>query len=105
MEEPHEHEFRCEVSLTAPKLDESGCAADFVRVDEAMADVLRPLEKTNLHELPQFLKTSPSSENIAMHIYLGVSQTLNSESVRIASVTIFEDDDHSAAYFEGGYGK
>ena len=99
-EEPHEHQWECAVTIAATKLDPAGCAIDFAWVDKALERVLAPISQKTLHETELFAQKSPSAENIAHYIYRSLAENINNESQRITRVTIWEDPDHSASYFE-----
>jgi len=99
-EEPHAHRFRCEATIAAPALDPSGCAIDFADVDEAFDRAVAPLAGRPLHDHAQFAGVSPSTENIARLIYRTLSAALDDSTRHVARVTVWEDDDHAATYFE-----
>lgn len=99
-EKPHQHSWQCAVTVASSALDPAGCAIDFARVDQALEHVLAPLSHKALHETELFAQKSPSAENIAHYIYHSLSETINGQEQRITRVTVWEDQDHSATYFE-----
>lgn len=99
-ERPHFHEWRCEVTISSDKLDISGCAVDFAEVDECFENVIRPIRKTFLNEIPMFTEVSTSAENVAKYIFGEMAACINSKGVRVSRVRVFEDPNHSASYFE-----
>lgn len=99
-ESPHFHEWRCEVTISSDKLDVSGCAVDFAKVDECFENVIGPIRETFLNELPAFTETRTSAENIAKYIFDEMTACINSGGVRVSRVRVFEDPNHSACYFE-----
>ena len=99
-EPPHAHRFRCEATIASPTLDGAGCAIDFTDVDLAFDRAVAPLANRPLHDLPPFADASPSAENIARLLYRTLSAALDDSTRHVTRVTVWEDDNHSAAYFE-----
>jgi 6-pyruvoyltetrahydropterin/6-carboxytetrahydropterin synthase len=100
IETPHEHVWRCEVTIAAPKLDESGCVIDFAEVDVALGMVLTGISDRNINETALFSDLNPSTENIAKYIHRSLSSMIGNETRRIARVNLWENSNHSATYFE-----
>ena len=94
----HEHSFKVEARIGSPKLDKSGCAVDFLKVDEALNKIVSKYNKKIINNVYPFDDISPSSENIARHFFDTLSLSLKSEGARIISVTIWEDSNHGATY-------
>lgn len=97
IEEPHEHEWVCEVSFASEELDEAGMLADFRDVDRVIDSVLAPLTSKALHVAQEFSGTSASAENVAKHIFERLKEAFPE---RIARVQVWEDASHSATYYE-----
>lgn len=96
-EERHSHEWKCEVRLLANALDNAGCAIDFAMVDGALERILAPLSGRLLNEISTFADVSPSAENVARYIHGALSGSLKH---KVSRVTVWEDENHAAAYFE-----
>jgi 6-pyruvoyltetrahydropterin/6-carboxytetrahydropterin synthase len=97
IEDPHEHEWVCEITLSSPEVDASGMLADFRELDAVIDTTLAPFEGCALHEAEHFLKRSPSAENLARFIYGELKKPLVE---KLARVKVWEDADHSATYYE-----
>ena len=97
IEEPHEHEWICEITLASTEVDDAGMLADFREVDAVIDTALAPFEGGALHEAEHLLNTSPSAENVARLIYGELKKSLVE---KLARVTVWEDADHSASYYE-----
>lgn len=98
-EEPHSHTWGCEICIRASKLDDSGCAVDFIDADRMIDAVLEEISGRNVAELPFFRNISPSTENIAKYIFDELSEAFDDTDARLFRVTIWEDEHHSASYF------
>lgn len=96
-EEPHPHEWLCEVTLRSPKTDDMGTVADFREIDKAIDSAIDPIVGKQLHETQAFRGMSPSAENVALFVYERLKGHLGERLVR---VRVFEDADHSATYYE-----
>lgn len=100
MESPHEHRWRCKVMIQSENLDEAGCVADFADVDRAMDEVVCTISDKRIHEVPALAGISASAENIAKYLYDALSELLNDGRKQVSRVAVWEDEDHSAAYFK-----
>jgi 6-pyruvoyltetrahydropterin/6-carboxytetrahydropterin synthase len=97
VEEPHEHEWNCEVTLASARTDEIGTVADFRDVDRAIDAAIDPIAGRDLHSSPAFRELSPSAENVARFIYTRLKSSMGDKLMR---VSIWEDPDHGATYYE-----
>lgn len=66
----HGHNWRVEVHLTGPKLDEAGLLADFTVLQPRLRAITDEMHDTYLNELPAFSTgLNPSTENVARVIH------------------------------------
>ncbi len=98
-ERPHGHNWSVKVTVRASELDELGMGIDFRKVKEAVKTVLDDLDHKDLNEHPVFLTKNPSSENIAVHIFDQLKNTLTSERYSLYCVTIGETENTAVTYF------
>ena len=96
----HGHNWKVEVVVTAGELDKAGLGIDFKILKRETNLLLKTLDHKYLNELPPFLDTSPSSENLARYIYNELSLKLNNANVKVETVTVWESDFASASYYE-----
>jgi 6-pyruvoyltetrahydropterin/6-carboxytetrahydropterin synthase len=94
----HGHNWKIEAFVRGEKLGKDGLLIDFKRIKKALEEVLDGLDHHFLNELTSFREESPSSENIAKHIYNALSKLLDSETVKVAGVTAWESDTACATY-------
>lgn len=97
-EAPHSHDWLLEVCIAAPKLDASGCSIDFGEVDNLLDDILDELLCESLHLSHLF--DSPSAENIAQFVFRKLAEKIDDGTRTVVKVTISEDEDHAASYYE-----
>ncbi|MBN1282677.1 MAG: 6-carboxytetrahydropterin synthase [Proteobacteria bacterium] len=100
VEEPHIHDFRLEVRLACETLDGAGMAVDFREIDRAMDGIVGRMEGADLGTAPLLSGLSPSAENIARGVYSNLKEELAGKA-RVSRVTVWEDPEHSASFFEG----
>lgn len=96
----HAHRWRCEVTIAATSLDRAGCAIDFHEVDAILARAIEPFAGRSLCACSLFSEESPSAENIARALFFALAEELKTPSRRVSRVTVWEDDDHRASYYE-----
>jgi len=96
----HGHNWKVEVVVTAGELDKAGLGIDFKILKRETNHLLKTLDHKYLNELPPFLETSPSSENLARYIYNELSLKLNNDNVKVETITVWESDFASASYYE-----
>lgn len=99
-EKLHGHNWKIEVHVTGRELGQNGLLIDFKRVKETTAKLLDGLDHTFLNDLEPFRSVNPSSENIARHIFQGLSRDLNDGNVKVSKVTAWESETACATYME-----
>ncbi len=97
-ENVHGHNYRVQITMAGPKLDEIGLLVDFVEVKNLMGEVIDYLDHQFINDLAPFDAINPSAENMAKYFYDRVSAGLKSGDVRISEVKIWETDTSSAVY-------
>jgi 6-pyruvoyltetrahydropterin/6-carboxytetrahydropterin synthase len=96
----HGHNWKVEVEVTATRLDHVGMGVDFKDLKDATRAELADLDHRNLNDVAPFDAINPTAENIAAFLYRRMSQRLNSETVRINSITLWETERCCVRYTE-----
>ena len=96
----HGHNWKVETEVEASSLDETGMAIDFKTIRQATIKLTDKLDHRYLNEIAPFDTINPTAENIAAYIYKGLSKTLNSDSVRIKTITLWETERACVRYTE-----
>ncbi len=99
-ERVHGHNWKVQVHIAAERLNELDMAMDFHELKKVTAEVIAPLDHMHLNELFPFTETNPSSENIAKWIYDSLRKRIDSPSVMLSAVTVWESETASATYYE-----
>jgi 6-pyruvoyltetrahydropterin/6-carboxytetrahydropterin synthase len=92
----HGHNWQLRVTVTADKLDEIGTVMDFHELQRRIAEIIRPMDNTNLNEFPPMKSMNPSAENVARYIAQSLKLPAN---VRLAEVSVTESPGCVARYF------
>ncbi len=102
-ENVHGHNYRVQVALRGPRLDETGLLVDFAAVKRWTQAVVDRLDHQFLNDLAPFDVLNPSAENLAKFFYDEISKSLGQDSpVTISEVRIWETDTSSASYRDTG---
>ncbi len=88
----HGHNWKVETEIEASKLDETGMAIDFKKIRQETIKLTDKLDHRYINEIPPFDTINPTAENIAAYIFEGLSKTLNTDSVRIIAITLWETE-------------
>jgi 6-pyruvoyltetrahydropterin/6-carboxytetrahydropterin synthase len=96
----HGHNWKVEVSITTNELDKAGLGIDFKILKKETNALLQTLDHKYLNEIPPFNELSPSSENIARHLYGELTKLFGSKKVKVEMVTVWESDFAAASYYE-----
>lgn len=96
----HGHNWRVEVTVRAGELDDAGLGIDFKILKAETNQLLKTLDHKYLNELPPFSGLSPSSENISRFLYRELSNKLNTDNIKVETITVWESDFACASYSE-----
>ncbi|MBJ6726758.1 6-carboxytetrahydropterin synthase QueD [Geomesophilobacter sediminis] len=96
----HGHNWKVEVSVSTDSLDKAGLGIDFKILKKETNDLLKTLDHKYLNELTPFKEISPSSENIARHLYGELTRIFSGRGVKVEMVTVWESDFAAASYYE-----
>lgn len=94
----HGHNWHVEVTVAARELDAAGLGIDFKILKRQTKELLAELDHKYLNDLPPFIETSPSSEQIARFLFNRLSERLDTDNVTLERVTVWESEYASASY-------
>lgn len=97
----HGHNWKVELEAIATSLDEVGMGIDFKKMKNAANEVGDEMDHRYLNELEPFTEINPTAENIAAYMYREISNRLNSGTIRVSAVTLWETDRACVRYSEG----
>ncbi len=94
----HGHNWKVKISVTSEKLDELGMVMDFRELKEKTSVVMDGFDHWYLNEVPPFTELNPTTENIAKYTFDELSKTINTDSIRVSKVIIWESPTCCASY-------
>ena len=96
----HGHNWKVQVHVAAERLNEIGIAVDFHELKRLANEVTSSLDHAFLNNVFPFTEINPSSENIAKWIYDSLKKKINTESINLTAITVWESETASATYYE-----
>ena len=96
----HGHNWKVELEAEATSLDEVGMGIDFKKMKAAANEVGDRLDHRYLNDLEPFTEINPTAENIAAYMYREIAGLLNSDTIRVKAVTLWETDRACVRYSE-----
>jgi 6-pyruvoyltetrahydropterin/6-carboxytetrahydropterin synthase len=95
----HGHNFKVEVVVAGKRLQNKvKYLTDFVELQRALDTIVKPMDHTNLNDLPPFDRENPSAENIADYIGRQLLKRWSEPGARLKSVTVWETESTGARY-------
>jgi 6-pyruvoyltetrahydropterin/6-carboxytetrahydropterin synthase len=92
----HGHNYRVQVGLEGPEVDENGLLYDFAELKKRLRATSEYLDHRYLNELKPFDQINPSAENIARFICEEMQRDLKNAS--LAYVKVWETETSCAVY-------
>ncbi len=96
----HGHNWKVEVNVVATELDEVGMGLDFKVIKDATKRLIGQLDHYNLNEVAPFDTINPTAENISAYLYRELSKELNTNTVKVDAVSLWETDRACVTYTE-----
>jgi len=100
----HGHNYRVQVTVVGPSLDQIGLLLDFKELKRYLGNALEPLDHANLNELDCFRQVNPTAENIAAYLFAELDARISAGAgcrVRVTRVRVWEAEGRSASYLGG----
>jgi 6-pyruvoyltetrahydropterin/6-carboxytetrahydropterin synthase len=96
---PHGHNYRVEVAVSAPSLDDRGLLTDFAELKHQLRAICERLDHQMLNDIAPFDVRNPSAENIALYFYEELSAALSPErGAAVSEVRVWETDTACAVF-------
>ncbi|MBL8151070.1 MAG: 6-carboxytetrahydropterin synthase QueD [Blastocatellia bacterium] len=98
-ENMHGHNWKIEIYVCGPQLNEIGLLVDFVELSNTTKRVVEYLDHKVLNETPPFDRLlNPSAENVARYILGQLSTSIDNQCRRVYKVRVWESSRCSATY-------
>jgi len=96
----HGHNWKVELEATATTLDDVGMGIDFKKMKAVAREVGDRLDHHYLNEIEPFTEINPTAENIAAYLYREISAKLNTDTIKVNAVTLWETERACVKYSE-----
>lgn len=96
----HGHNWKVELEAAASQLDDIGMGVDFKVMKNAANEVGNELDHRYLNDLEPFKEVNPTAENIAAYMYKQISARINSDTIKVTALTIWETERACVRYSE-----
>ena len=96
----HGHNWKVELEAVATELDEIGMGVDFKAMKTAANEVGDELDHRYLNDLEPFKTINPTAENIAAYMFRKISELLNSDTIKVTALTLWETERACVRYTE-----
>ncbi len=96
----HGHNWKVELEAVTNRLDDIGMGVDFKVMKKAANEVGDELDHRYLNDLEPFKEINPTAENIAAYMYKKISARINSDSIKVTALTLWETERASVRYSE-----
>ena len=103
-ENVHGHNYRVQVTLQGPQLNDVGLLIDFAELKQVLRAIIKRLDHQFINDLEPFTTVNPSAENMAKYFYDEVTSQLRGlpQGAHVTETTIWETDTASARYSPRG---
>ena len=96
----HGHNWKIEVQVEGHELNEVGMVIDFKEIKRQTKLVIEELDHTYLNDHPYFQTVNPTAENIAVYLYRAINARIQTDRIRLHSLTVWENDRNCVTYSE-----
>ena len=94
----HGHNWKVEVSVASPHLNNAGMVADFGELKKKLNDVFARLDHVCLNDSDYFKDNNPTAENITKYIFDEFAKIV--DPLKVSKVRVWETDRNSVTYYE-----
>jgi len=96
----HGHNWKIEVEIIGSKLNEIGMVIDFKKIKKQAKEVIAELDHRYLNDHPYFADKNPTAENIAQFIYQQIQSRIESNTVSMHQIIVWENERNCVIYSE-----
>lgn len=96
----HGHNWKVELELESTQLNEIGMAVDFKAMKQTTNEVCDRLDHRYLNEIEPFTEINPTAENMAAWLFQEIAKKLNTDTLRVSSLTLWETERACVRYSE-----
>ena len=94
----HGHNWDVKVSIASEELNDLGMVIDFKELKGKTNELMDRFDHQYLNEIPPFAELNPTTENIARYVFDELSRIIDTDSIRVSKVTVWESPTCHASY-------
>lgn len=94
----HGHNWKVEAEVIATELNDIGMAIDFKEIKTAAREIAGRLDHYYLNDISPFDVINPTAENIAAWFFDELGKSINSDTVTVSALTLWETDRACVTY-------
>jgi 6-pyruvoyltetrahydropterin/6-carboxytetrahydropterin synthase len=94
----HGHNFKVEVTVAAPELNEEGILVDFRDLKKWIGPILEDLDHHDLSNVSYFKDMNPSSEHVSKYIFDRLAEKATAVNLRLVEVIVCESENARVSY-------
>ena len=96
----HGHNWKVEVEVSGNRLNDIGMLIDFKKIKQHAKQAVKELDHTFLNDHPHFQRVNPTAEHIAQYLYTEIAKRIETDDVKMHSLTVWENDRNCVTYSE-----
>lgn len=96
----HGHNWVVEAQIQGINTNKIGMVIDFKDIKLMLAKITDQLDHRFLNELEPFENQNPTAENISKYIYKELSKNINTDTIKVTQIKLWETDKAAVIYTE-----
>ena len=96
----HGHNWLVEAEVQGNNINEIGMVIDFKDIKNNLKTIIAKLDHQFLNDLEPFIKDNPTAENISKYIYKELSKNINTDSIKVSEIKLWETNKSAVIYTE-----
>ena len=96
----HGHNWLVEAEVQGDNTNEIGMVIDFKDIKNNLKEIISNLDHQFLNDLEPFINENPTAENISKYIYKELSKNINTDSIKVSEIKLWETNKSAVIYTE-----
>ena len=96
----HGHNWLVEAEVQGDNTNEIGMVIDFKDIKNNLKEIISNLDHQFLNDLDPIIKENPTAENISKYIYKELSKNINTDSIKVSEIKLWETNKSAVTYTE-----
>ena len=96
----HGHNWLVEAEVQGDNTNEIGMVIDFKDIKNNLREIISNLDHQFLNDLEPFINENPTAENISKYIYKELSNNINTDTIKVSKIKLWETSNSAVTYTE-----